>query len=344
VQQQLRMLARMSGAALAIDQRLRNDPTKGKLDRLVAASQQAGSLTTFAATKTFIAGGIGLMFRAFISGGPDEAKALWADAINNPFEFARDAAAYALLSGPAEFVMRAAEEGDPLAFLSTSQFVAIAKDAMNASFGWGEYKNEPDPIYRMFVKRPLAISRPLNTWLFGHLMGENRPAADAMSRSVWRWKKRNDLLYKGGASTKNEEEDIIFRKNMRRAFDAIKAGKIDSGLKHMARLLTLDGADGSRAAASLRVRSPFRIGNGWNILDVDTRDAETARKKVELLKSMRETIGDSAYAEAVRMHQILYTMADELEKVRDVPPHQKLNASQFKAAENGMWRRLTTMF
>ena len=206
----------------------------------------------------------------------------------------RESLFYVLLGGPAEALIRSAnEQGSDktsAALVRAVQPVSLIMDAKDAILGHGSYKNM-DGIDRFstFLQRGVTISKPAKVWAATMGLSDANVKLDAAISGFYRWK-RNEGLLSGTSGIPADVETRNFRTHMKIASNKIKQGKNAS--REILAALRLSGKSPKSAAATL---------NGKRLLK---------RLNNQQLQSLRKRIGDDAYGKLQRYDALLNAWAD----------------------------------
>ena len=231
------------------------------------------------------------MLLAFAYGGEDNLKIKWNEFNENRLGFAVNSFLYTMFAGSlGQIIQSTADKNmDELSdFVQVFFPYAVAEELYFAGAGKGRYKylETQDRIIK-FGERFAPINRPL-----GHMMAtlglgnlEEKKTDNAIS-AYYRWK--NTKGY-GGRYIGNPDDDIVeFRKNMTKAFNALRSGE-DTYIDHMYNAIEGTGKDSDSIKRSLRNRKLLTVSKIAPGKKQD--DPEFEKRKLELKKR----IGEEAY-------------------------------------------------
>lgn len=231
------------------------------------------------------------MLLAFAYGGEDNLKIKWNEFNENRLGFAVNSFLYTMFAGSlGQIIQSTADKNmDELSdFVQVFFPYAVAEELYFAGTGKGRYKylETQDRIIK-FGERFAPINRPL-----GHMMAtlglgnlEEKKTDNAIS-AYYRWK--NTKGY-GGRYIGNPDDDIVeFRKNMNKAFNALRSGE-DTYIDHMYNAIEGTGKDSDSIKRSLRNRKLLTVSKIAPGKRQD--DPEFEKRKLELKKR----IGEEAY-------------------------------------------------
>lgn len=231
------------------------------------------------------------MLLAFAYGGEDNLKIKWNEFNENRLGFAVNSFLYTMFAGSlGQIIQSTADKNmDELSdFVQVFFPYAVAEELYFAGTGKGRYKylETQDRIIK-FGERFAPINRPL-----GHMMAtlglgnlEEKKTDNAIS-AYYRWK--NTKGY-GGRYIGNPDDDIVeFRKNMTKAFNALRSGE-DTYIDHMYNAIEGTGKDSDSIKRSLRNRKLLTVSKIAPGKKQD--DPEFEKRKLELKKR----IGEEAY-------------------------------------------------
>jgi len=231
------------------------------------------------------------MLLAFAYGGEDNLKIKWNEFNENRLGFAVNSFLYTMFAGSlGQIIQSTADKNmDELSdFVQVFFPYAVAEELYFAGTGKGRYKylETQDRIIK-FGERFAPINRPL-----GHMMAtlglgnlEEKKTDNAIS-AYYRWK--NTKGY-GGRYIGNPDDDIVeFRKNMTKAFNALRSGE-DTYIDHMYNAIEGTGKDSNSIKRSLRNRKLLTVSKIAPGKKQD--DPEFEKRKLELKKR----IGEEAY-------------------------------------------------